>query len=105
MKAARIAIPQAPPSLAVSITVIGAFMPAAMTRCPTTGVLKKPPWPIRESTATCSSFNRMSMPIFRVATALYRWERMKFASEKSASGVLTTMGRPASSPVMGSPEK
>ena len=39
---------------------------AAMYFCPTTGVLNRPPWPVRLSMATCSSA-RMSMPSFSVA--------------------------------------
>ena len=39
---------------------------AAMYFCPTTGVLNRPPWPVRLSMATPSS-TRMSIPIFRVA--------------------------------------
>ena len=75
-------MPQAPPSPAVSITEIGAFMAAARILCPTPFVLNSPPCPVMESIFTSSSFNKMSRPIFNVASDAYKCDRIKFASPK-----------------------
>lgn len=44
------------------------------------------------------------MPIFRLVIAPATSERAKFGNVSFASGVRTSIGRPASSPTTGSPE-
>ena len=98
-------MPHAPPSPAVSMTVTGALTAAARIFCPTSFVLNRPPWPIRRSICTPSSFRRMSRPVFSAPKEVNRCTRMKFARLKRLSGFLTKSGRPSSKPVICSPEK
>ena len=63
-------MPHAPPSAAVAMTLIGVSNAAARIFCATFGVVKMPPWPTSESTATPSSLVITSMPILTGEKAL-----------------------------------
>ena len=95
----------APPSPAVSITDTGVSSAAARMLCPTPFVLKSPPCPRISSTATFSSFRRMSIPTFRTSKDAYKFALIKFARLNLLSGIRTNNGRPSSNPTTGSPAK
>ena len=80
------AMPQAPPSFAVSMTVTGAPTAAARYRWPTPFVLKKPPWPQR-LVDLYIFLRRISMPGFTAPSDVYRWTRMKLARLKLLFGI------------------
>ena len=101
--AARRAMPHAPPSPAVFITVTGAPTAAARYFCGAPSVLNSPPCPTTESTET-SSFFIISSPIFSVANMEYKCARIRFARSKRLSVVRISMGRPSVTSVMFSPE-
>ena len=97
-------MPQGPPSPAVFIELTAVCIAAAMILAPTPAVLKKPPCPVSESSATFSFSNKMSMPARKAPSAVNNWARMKFSKVKFAFCVLTKSGRPLAKPVIDSPE-
>ncbi len=92
MYAASSAIPHAPPSPAVAMTLTGVFVAAAMIRLPTSRVLKNPPCPRISSTRTPSSSVMMFNPVRIAPRAEKRWVLMKFGRVKRPAGSRTKRG-------------